>query len=149
MSYNGKIRSILLAASVTALAFAAGCSDDDNPSPGSNVIGGTKGNAGSGNKAGSSGKAGSSNDTGGDAPSTAGTGTGNEGSSAPVAGGGEGGGGNPIPECELPETGEDGCFNCPKSDLQYLNRCSDGDCVPFDNSRLTKLNPDGSLPDLN
>jgi hypothetical protein len=151
MKTNHKLRWALLVAGMSTLTLAPGCSDEnDNPSPGSNVIGGTKGNAGSGSKAGSGNEAGSSNNVGGEGPGAAGNGTGNEGGTGPVVGaGGEAGGENPIPECNLPETGEDGCFNCPKTDLQYLNRCSDGDCVPFDNSRLTKLNPDGSLPDLN
>ena len=155
MKTNGKFRWILLVASVTALGLGSGCSDDadnDNPSPGTNVIGGSKGDGGSGNKAGTGGKAGSSGNAGSAEPGTAGDGTGNtgnEGGTGPIVGvGGEGGGGNPIPECKLPETGEDGCFNCPKTDLQYLNRCADGDCIHFDNGRLTKLNPDGSLPEL-
>lgn len=145
-----KVRWLLLAATVTTLALGSGCSDA-NPSPGSNVIGGSKGDGGSGNKAGNTGKAGSSNGDGGD-PGAAGSGTGNtgnEGGAGPTPGGGGEGGGNPIPECDLPETGEDGCFNCPESDVQYLNRCTGGDCLPFDNTRLSKLNSDGSLPDLN
>lgn len=144
-----RTRWIVLAASLSALALGSGCSDDnDNPSPGSNVIGGTKGDGGSGNKAGGSNQAGSSNGLGGDGPGAAGSD--NEGGSGAIVGaGGEAGSANPIAECDLPETGEDGCFNCPETDLQYLNRCSDGDCVPFDNSRLSKLNSDGSLPELN
>jgi hypothetical protein len=141
MKNFGKLRWLLLATSMAALALGSGCSDDnENPSPGNNVIGGTTGNGGSGNKAGSSGKAGSATDAGGD-------GTGNESGSSNVGAGGRGG--NPIPECKLPETGEDGCFNCPETDLEYLNRCADGDCVAFDNARLSKLNADGSLPPLN
>jgi hypothetical protein len=148
-----KVRWLLLAATVTTLALGSGCSDSDdaNPSPGSNVIGGSKGDGGSsGNKAGNGNKAGSDGEGGND-PGSAGSGsgnTGNEGGGGPTPGGG-GEGGNPIPTCDLPETGEDGCFNCPTTDREYLNRCTTGDCVPFDNSRLTKLNPDGSLPDLN
>ena len=147
------VRGLLLAATITTLALGSGCSDSedgDNPSPGSNVIGGTKGNGGSGNKAGDTNKAGTDGEGGND-PGTAGNGTGNtgnEGGAGPTPGGG-GEGGNPPEECNLPATGEDGCFNCPETDLQYLNRCADGDCLVFDNSRLTKLNPDGSLPDLN
>jgi hypothetical protein len=148
-----KSRWLLLGASLLALGIASGCGDDDqNPTPGDNVIGGTKGNAGSGNKAGNTGKAGASD------PGEAGSGNGSQGGSdsGPIGQAGDGnvggaGGeqGNPIPECNLPETGADGCFNCPKTDEQYLNRCTPGTCVSFDNDRLTKLNADGSLPDLN
>ena len=148
-----KIRWLLLAATVATLALGSGCSDSDsaNPSPGSNVIGGSKGDGGSGNKAGNTNQAGAAGEGGND-PGSDGTGntgnTVNEGGGGPTPGGG-GEAGNPIPTCDLPETGEDGCFNCPETDLQYLNRCTEGDCVPFDNARLTKLNQDGSLPPLN
>jgi hypothetical protein len=156
MKTTQKTRWFLLAVSLAALALGAGCGDDDNanPTPDNNVIGGTKGNGGNSNKAGEENTSGSPNPTdgGSDTGNQGGTGNvpvgqGGEGAVAGAAAGGETG--NPIPECALPETGEDGCFNCPKTDLQYLNRCAPGDCVPFDNERLTKLNADGSLPDLN
>lgn len=153
MKTINKFRAILLASTVVTLALGSGCSDSDdaNPSPGSNVIGGSKGDGGSGNKAGTTNKAGSDSEGGND-PGSAGTGTGNtgnEGGGGPTPGGGGEGGGTPPDECTLAPTGEDGCFNCPETDLQYLNRCADGDCVLFDNTRLTKLKPDGSLPPLN
>ena len=149
MKTISKIRWTLLASTALTLVLGSGCSDDgdENPNPNTtNVIGGTKGDGGSSNKAGTGGKAGSTANEGGNDPGTGGTG-GSDGGSAPVAGAG-GEGGTPPEECTLPETGADGCFNCPKTGVQYLNRCADGDCVEFDNSRLTKLNADGSLPEL-
>jgi hypothetical protein len=45
--------------------------------------------------------------------------------------------------------GTNGCFACaPHSDLEYLNACSDGRCLPFDNRRLRNLNADGTLKPL-
>lgn len=42
-----------------------------------------------------------------------------------------------------------GCFQCePSSDLELLSACTDATCLPFDNKRLTHLNPDGSLTPL-
>jgi hypothetical protein len=41
-----------------------------------------------------------------------------------------------------------GCWSCvPTSDKELLNACTDG-CIPFDNSRVTKLPADGVLPPL-
>lgn len=50
------------------------------------------------------------------------------------------------PDC----TGEDGCYSCePTDEGQFLNACNELGCVPFDNrARITRLNPDGSLPPL-
>lgn len=126
-----------------------GCGDDDNENPKPPVIepeGGSGGSSPTGGKAGSGGKT----DGGGDNEG----GTGNEGpvggSGAVGAVGGEGGGGQFVPECDLPELGDDGCFNCPDNGVveQWLNRCLDTDCEPFDNDRLPQLESDGSLPDL-
>jgi hypothetical protein len=54
------------------------------------------------------------------------------------------------PGCE--KRGPDGqnCFSCtPSSTPQFENACTNATCAPFDNkTRLTKLNPDGSLPPL-
>jgi hypothetical protein len=146
-----KLRFLAVVSCVATLLLGAGCSDDsddENPSPGTNVIGGTKGDGGKGGTAGKGNTAGSggSSTDGGTDPGTAGTGT--EGGNAPVAGAGGDAGGGPIDECKLEPTGADGCFNCPTTDAEFHNRCADGTCVPFDNKRLTKLNPDGSLPEL-
>jgi hypothetical protein len=156
MTTTQKARWFLLTGTLCMLALGAGCSDDENanPTPRDNVIGGTKSTAGNGNKAGNDSKAGAPSVGHGGSDSGDQGGAGNDpngqaGEASTQVGGAGGDTGNPIPECDLPETGDDGCFNCPKTDLQYLNRCASGDCVPFDNSRLTKLNADGSLPDLN
>ncbi len=138
---------------VLLLAAAQGCNDsnDGNPKPpdvgtsGSNTTGGKSGTAGSNNKGGENT---GNTDEGGTAPVTTG-GT----SNTPEGGSGnEGGGDNPpIPECNLPELGKDGCFNCPKDGVleQWLNRCSDSDTVPFNNkARLPLLKADGSRPAL-
>lgn len=140
---------------VLLLATAQGCGDDDdNPKPpdvetgGSNTTGGKSSTAGSSNKGGKAGENTGNTDQGGNGPVT----DGGSGNTDQGGSGNEGGGDNPpIPACTLPELGEDGCFNCPKDGEveQWLNRCAEGDCVPFDNqARLPKLKSDGSLPDL-
>jgi hypothetical protein len=138
------------------------CGDDDNPTPPDDVTP----TAGTGAKGGSGGRAGTSNsDAGADGDGESGKGgtkaTGGtkaiggtkpttDGGAEPVGGGGEGP--DPAPACDLPELGEDGCFNCPVNGEteQWLNRCVDSDCEPFDNgpARLPLLEADGSLPDL-
>lgn len=143
----------LLAASLLFLVVE-GCKDrNDNPAPpditagGSNTTGATSPTAGDtgdngGSSTGNTGNTGNTGD-GGNSPGDIG-GAGNAG---------EGGSGaEPSqPVCDKPELGADGCFNCPenKKTVQWLNRCSDSDCEPFDNkARLPLLNEDGSLPDL-
>lgn len=142
-----------LIASLLVLGALQGCRDDgdDNPTPPDiTPSGGTHTNGGTSNKAGNGGKtdnAGTKNEPEGGTDPGGGT------STDPVGGGGQGSDGPiPQPECDLPELGEDGCFNCPKNGEleQWLNRCSDGDCVPFENSqeRLPLLKNDGTLPPL-
>jgi hypothetical protein len=139
------------------------CGDDDNPTPPNDVTptagassrGGSGGKAGTGNTdadgdgAGESGKGGTTA-TGGTKSTGGGTKSTSDGGAEPVGGGGAGP--DPEPACDLPELGEDGCFNCPANGetKQWLNRCVDSDCEPFDNSptRLPLLEADGSLPDL-
>ena len=80
-----------------------------------------------------------------------GNGNGNEAGVANESAAGQGGTGPIEPECTLPERGEDDCFNCPKNGEveQWLNRCVESECVPFDNAaRLPLLEADGTLPDL-
>jgi len=152
-----------LVAAIFAFAALQGCSDDnDNATPPDVNSGGSNTTAGkSGNQGGSSaGKGGDTNKAGnGNKAGTAGTGTEGgtsptEGGTGPGVGGGEDGGAGgdaPVPACTLPELGADGCFNCPKKGEveQWLNRCSDGDCVKFDNAaRLPKLKADGTVPAL-
>ena len=39
-----------------------------------------------------------------------------------------------------------GCFQCtPVTDPEFLSACTDSTCIPFDNSRLTNVNYDGTL----
>ena len=39
------------------------------------------------------------------------------------------------------------CYACaPQTNAQFLNSCTGATCVPFDDSRVTKLLPDGGLP---
>ena len=46
-------------------------------------------------------------------------------------------------------TGDGGCWACaPTTDLQYLNHCTGSSCSHFDNTRATRLQPDGGLPPL-
>jgi hypothetical protein len=143
-------RSYLAPTLLLSLALVAiACSDDgdDNPKPPDVGTAGTKTTAGSGGKA--PGTAGSTGNNGG-APNPEGGGgsTTTDGGEPPVVAG-NGQGGAPTVECDLPELGKDGCFNCPNAQVEYLNRCSDGDCLPFDNAeRLPLLKADGSLPDL-
>ncbi len=52
-------------------------------------------------------------------------------------------------ECQ--QTGKDGraCYGCPpKTTPEFHNACTDAQCAPFDEKRLTKLTPDGGLPPL-
>ncbi|MDF3069733.1 MAG: hypothetical protein K0R38_5334 [Polyangiaceae bacterium] len=144
-----------LLSSFVVLAALQGCGDDEggNDKPPTTVKP-TGGTSGTGNEAGSDAQGGSPD--GGGTKNTGGTGnTGNTGntnaggSDAPVGGNGAGGA-PPEPACDLPELGEDGCFNCPVKgeQEQWLNRCLETDCVPFDNARVTQINADGSLPPL-
>jgi hypothetical protein len=133
------------------LAFAAlqGCSDDEDGNPKPPVVipseGGQDNEGGTGN---TGNRAGTQSNPGG-APSEGGT------TSQPTAGQpseGGGAGAPPEPTCDLPPLGEDGCFNCPENGEveQWLNRCVDSECEPFDNSqaRLPLINANGSLPAL-
>jgi hypothetical protein len=134
---------------VTVLAALQGCSDDDSgndkPPP---TVKPTGGSGGTGNQAGSDAQGGSPD--GGGKKSTGGTGnTGNiAGTGGEPAGGS--GGAPPEPACDLPELGEDGCYNCPVKGQfeQWVNRCLETDCVPFDNTRVTQIGDDGKLPAL-
>ncbi len=44
--------------------------------------------------------------------------------------------------------GPDGCYACaPEKQEEFLNACTDVDCVPYDNTPLEGLlNPDGTVP---
>lgn len=52
-------------------------------------------------------------------------------------------------DAEDPCLGTSGCYLCaPTTEQQILAGCTDSTCVPFDNSRLTNLNVDGTLKAL-
>lgn len=140
---------------------ACGDDSDDNEKPPVDVTptagtktGGTGGKSG-GNEAGNGdGGVGNTGNTANGGTGNTGTGnTGNTGDGGEDQVGGQGGG-NGIPPitCDLPERGDNGCYNCPKDgeQAQWLNRCVDGDCVEFDDDKLVKLGGDRSaeLPAL-
>ena len=146
-----KRQSLIPAVFVGLVLIATACSDDDDANPKPPVInpGGSNSNAGTPGKGGTPNVGGSTGNNGGAPNPDAGTGPGpTDGGEPPITVGGQGGTG-PVPTCDLPETGEDGCFNCPTEPEQYLNRCVDGDCIEFPNAtRLPLLEADGSLPDI-
>jgi len=150
----------LLFAGLVLFSALQACGDDDGENAKPPVVTPTAGSSGKSNNT-----AGSQNNTGGDGSTDVGgtTGTGGKsggkagngstagkGSVDPVGGDGQGGNGPDQPACTLPEKGKDGCFNCPENGVieQWLNRCVDSDCEPFDNKRLPLLKADGSLPPL-
>lgn len=44
--------------------------------------------------------------------------------------------------------GPDGCYACPpQTQVQFLEACTDAECIPYDNTQLEGLlEPDGSVP---
>lgn len=53
-----------------------------------------------------------------------------------------------APECYL-DAGVAGCFQCtPTTDEDFLNACTDGTCVAFDNAARLPLYNGGNLPPL-
>ena len=136
---------------MSLIAALQGCSDDKDANDKPPVVTPTAGKSASGGSDGENGGAAGNPNSAGKAGSTANGGTGAEGGEPTNPVGGAGGeGGVYEPECLLPEKGADGCFNCPKNGQieQWLNRCVDSECEPFDNSRLPLLKADGSLPPL-
>lgn len=145
--------SYVLISSLLVVSVLQGCSDDDaaNPTPPDVTTAGKKATGGSG---GSSSNGGSGNKAGTKATPDGGTGTTDGGAppEPPVGGqAGQGGEGPVDPVCD-PLLGADGCFNCPADGEveQWLSRCVDSDCVPFENTaaRLPRLKADGTLPPL-
>jgi hypothetical protein len=126
---NLKLTSLALG--LYALLGAAACSDDDSSDAlDSGAEGGRVSRAGSGGKGGQGGK-------GGEGTSDAG---GSEAGKGGVGGqGGKGGSGD----------GDDECFDGePEETEQFLNRCTDSECQPFDNAERLPLLKDGKLPAL-
>lgn len=142
-----------------ASAFAiAACGDDENGDdtptiPGTGGSRPTGGNdaggeaaAGAGNEPGTGGTSGGS--TGGNTGGSSQAGSGAGGEAGDNAGGSSDGGTGAGGETDCTPQGEYDCYPCePKSDEQYLNRCSDAECSPFDNAeRIPGFT--GTLPDL-
>lgn len=155
--HNSSIKLAGLLALGGALALVQGCSDDKNEKPdtnipidtgGKNSTGGKNGTAGKDNTGdggtganGNDGGTGATGNDGGTGATGNDGGTGNEGGSGPV---------EPV-KCDLPETGTNGCFNCPTDNVtvEWLNRCVGG--LNYDNSfdnaaRVPLLPADGKLP---
>jgi len=57
-------------------------------------------------------------------------------------------GGDAASSCNVDLTVQ--CYPCPSANTeQFLNACTDGECIPFDKSRLAELlTADGGLPSL-
>jgi hypothetical protein len=154
--HNSSIKLASLLA-LGALALVQGCSDDDkNEKPDTNIPIDTGGKNSTGGKNGAAGKDSTDGGTGATG-NDGGTGaTGNEGGTG--ATGNDGGTGNEggtgtvdPPKCDLPETGTNGCFNCPTDNVtaEWLNRCVGG--LNYDNSfdnaaRVPLLPANGKLP---
>jgi len=62
--------------------------------------------------------------------------------------GGDGPNGEAAPSCDNFNPASGQCYPCaPTIDPQFLNSCTTGQCVPFDDkTRVPMANPDGSLP---
>ncbi len=154
---NLRSRTHAFCGALAVLVALQGCGDDDdNPTPNDvtptagTKTGGTGGKPSTGDGGGDEG--GNTNTGNTNTGNTGNTNTGNTGNTGdggndPI--GGQGGGNNiPEPVCDLPERGDDGCYNCPEDgeQVQWLNRCVDGDCVEFDDEKLVKLNGDRTKP---
>ena len=135
--------ALVLVSLGASLAIPA-CSDDEpSTDDAPTVTGGNGGNAGTGKggSSGSSGKGGKggSGGTSGSSSNEGGTGdVGNEG--------GSGGTGNAGNEGGTGNTGSD-CVEDPQTNDEFLNRCTDSKCSPFDNAaRIPGFT--GELPPL-
>jgi hypothetical protein len=128
--------------------WAVGCSSDDSQSepsttPTFNTTGGSGGSSGAGAGGSAQGGAGSGQGGAGSGQggSTAGSGqSGQGGSGQGGAGSGQGGAGSG-------QGGAGTCVQDPKTTSEYLNRCTDSSCAPYDNSKLSKFQ-NGKLPPL-
>lgn len=156
MKHNHSSIKLVCLFTLGALALMQGCSDDEpNDKPDDNIpidtggkSTGGKNNAGAGkNSDGGTGATGTDGGTGA-------TGTdGGTGATGTDGGTGNEGGGGTIepPKCDLPETGTNGCFNCPTNNVtvEWLNRCVAG--LNYNNTfenatRVPLLPADGKLP---
>ncbi|HEX6273760.1 MAG TPA: hypothetical protein VFZ53_12000 [Polyangiaceae bacterium] len=147
-------RTVLLA--LAAAAIAQACGKDSNPDPGAPVITGgssgsegTGGRGGSGNRGGTSGTGNEGGETSGGTSGTSGSGGTTGGSSNGGSGnrGGSGGTGNDGGTGNEGGDGPTDCVESPTRPEDFLNRCTDSRCAPFDNfARIPGY--DGTLPDL-
>lgn len=158
-----------LAALIASSAWlAAACSSDKNDEPTINANGGSSSYSGTGARSSSGGTAttggaggtGAATSTGGSTPNPSGGSAGS--GAAPSTGGtagvtatggssGLGTGGSAGAAVDCNDTAKK-CFKnisgcTPKEPTEFLNRCSDGKCIPYDNSTLTKL-VGGKVPEV-
>jgi len=138
---------------LAAAGIAQACGKDTPPDSDAPVItGGSSGNSGAGGKGGTGnqgGTAGTDNPGGETSGGTSGT-TGSGGSSdtgGSAGKGGTGGTGNEGGSGNEGGAGPDGCVRNPTAPEDFLIRCTNSRCAPFDNS-LRIPDFDGTLPDL-
>jgi hypothetical protein len=141
---------------LAAAGIAQACGKDSGTEPDVPVITGGNGNntggsanrGGSGNRGGTSGtdnpggeNAGGTSTTGGSSGASGSNQGGSSGRGGSGGTGNDGGTGNEGGE------GPDGCVRNPTAPEDFLNRCTDSRCAPFDNeTRIPGF--DGTLPDL-
>lgn len=139
---SSAVRALSLLVALGALGFAA-CSSDDNAAPSQPPTFGNAGSAGSG----TGGSAGAAAGSGGTAAGAAGTSGGAAGTDAGGAAGTTAGGSAGSTTGGSAGTGSGGCSTTPTTTTEFLNRCSDNSCTPFDNkTRIPGFT--GTLPPL-
>lgn len=122
---TNQLKLTSLAFGLCALLGAVGCDDDASEPSDNGSEGGRVSRAGSGGRGGAGG-------AGGEGPADAGE---------AQAGGGSGGQGG--------SAGDGECFDGePEDTEQFLNRCTDSECEPFDNAERLPLLDNGKLPPL-
>lgn len=141
------VRAVSLFVALGALGFAA-CSSDENAAPSQPPTFGNGGSAGSstGGSAGAAAGSGGGTAGSGTGGSTAGSGGTEAGGAAGSTAGGSAGtssGGS----AGTSSGGSGGCSTTPTTTTEFLNRCSDNSCTPFDNkTRIPGFT--GTLPPL-
>lgn len=122
--HTNKSKLSSLALGLCVLVGATACDDDSTVAPESGAEAGRVSRAGSGGNGNTGGKA----DAG-----------------SPDAGEAEAGSGGSRGR----ESSDDACFDgVPEETKQFLNRCTDSECEPFDNAKRLPLLEDGELPAL-
>ncbi len=130
--------STLATLSFISLSLMVACSStSDDPKPSVIAVGGESGTGG--NSSGGNGGA-SSGGTATGASNSGGTNTG--GSGGVIQNGGQGGSAVDCIDAVK------GCYKCePKKTAEFLDHCTNGACIKYDNSKLTKL-VGGKVPPL-